>query len=77
MITNQPWFAPKEFAGWGWRPISWQGWLVTAAFVAVVGAAVVHFGPTIIALVIGVVSLAAFYVVILLTGAKPRDPDSY
>ena len=30
-----PWFGRKRF-GWGLRPISWQGWLLTIAFVAIV-----------------------------------------
>ncbi len=25
------WFRAKEF-GWGWYPVTWQGWLVTAAY---------------------------------------------
>ncbi len=29
------WFARKTF-GWGWTPASWQGWLVTACFLAIV-----------------------------------------
>ena len=27
-----PWFDPKIF-GWGWRPITWQGWLITLILV--------------------------------------------
>ncbi len=27
------WFRAKRF-GWGWRPVTWQGWLVTAAYIA-------------------------------------------
>ena len=23
-----PWFGPKRL-GWGWRPLTWQGWLIT------------------------------------------------
>jgi hypothetical protein len=32
------WFAPKEF-GFGARPVTWQGWAVVVAFVAVPAAA--------------------------------------
>jgi len=28
------WFKPKLF-GWGFVPISWQGWLMTAALICV------------------------------------------
>lgn len=34
MNDDQDWFAPKRF-GIGGIPISWQGWLLTFAFVAV------------------------------------------
>jgi len=29
------WFKPKRI-GWGFTPATWQGWLVTAAFVGIV-----------------------------------------
>ncbi len=33
-ISNKKlWFKAKRF-GWGWTPISWQGWLVTLVYVA-------------------------------------------
>ena len=34
MITKHPWFGPKTGMGWGWTPVTWQGWLVTLACVA-------------------------------------------
>lgn len=32
MITKYPWFGPKEGIGWGWTPITWEGWSVVALF---------------------------------------------
>jgi hypothetical protein len=29
------WFAPRRY-GWGLTPVSWQGWALTAAYVAAV-----------------------------------------
>ncbi len=29
-----PWFRSKRF-GWGLQPISWQGWVLTVAYVAI------------------------------------------
>jgi hypothetical protein len=34
-LTERPWFGPKRF-GWGWTPVTWQGWLVVVAFLAAV-----------------------------------------
>jgi hypothetical protein len=33
MENKKLWFKAKRF-GWGWRPVTWQGWLVTLAYVA-------------------------------------------
>jgi hypothetical protein len=39
---SKPWFGPKRI-GWGIRPQTWQGWLVTMLVVAaIVLIAVVH-----------------------------------
>ncbi len=32
MKDKKLWFKAKNF-GWGWRPVSWQGWLVTLIYV--------------------------------------------
>ena len=34
-MSRRPWFGPKRI-GWGIRPQTWQGWLVTALLVVVV-----------------------------------------
>jgi hypothetical protein len=37
-MMKKPWFGPKQ-VGWGWTPISWEGWLATALCVVAVIAA--------------------------------------
>jgi hypothetical protein len=32
-MSKEIWFKNKTY-GWGWTPCAWQGWTVTAAFVA-------------------------------------------
>ena len=70
MITKHAWFGPKRI-GWGWTPVSWEGWLVTALFVAVVGAGAITFGhgPAFLYFVIGAV--AALGLICWLTGTPP------
>jgi hypothetical protein len=34
MSTKKYWFANKKY-GWGWKPISWEGWLVLTIFTVV------------------------------------------
>lgn len=31
---NKLWFKAKRF-GWGWTPVTWQGWLVTLGYVII------------------------------------------
>ncbi len=39
------WFPAKRY-GWGWGlPITWQGWLVLAAYVALIWAGAILFPP--------------------------------
>jgi drug/metabolite transporter (DMT)-like permease len=33
IIMKNIWFKAKEY-GWGWYPVTWQGWLVLVVFVA-------------------------------------------
>jgi len=40
MAADHPWFVRRKYTGLGWRPITWQGWLVTALIVIAVAAIV-------------------------------------
>ena len=35
MKTKKLWFKAKWF-GWGWRPVSWEGWAVTALYLFII-----------------------------------------
>lgn len=70
MITKHPWFGPKNGFGWGWTPVSWEGWALTALCVAAI-----LFGPFIFGrgttIYIAVGSVAVLLVACLLTGTAP------
>ena len=36
------WFAPRRF-GWGWTPISWQGWAITLGFIVLALGVITQF----------------------------------
>ncbi len=36
------WFKAKEY-GWGWYPVTWQGWLITLLFALVYAASFIGF----------------------------------
>ena len=59
-----PWFGPKRI-GWGPRPVTWQGWLLTAAMVGGVIAAARTLARTDIALFVVVfIAIVAVYLLI-------------
>jgi hypothetical protein len=76
IITKRPWFGPKRYYGWGWSPITWQGWLVTAVLGAVVIAAFRYFGITRMAIRAEICAGLVYFAIVLLTGTKPGDPGS-
>ena len=70
MIVKHPWFGPRRF-GWGWTPISWEGWVVTILFLAVVLGASLIFGRAPTTIYVGLGAAAALVVICLLTGLPP------
>ena len=79
MITKEPWFGPKRSFGWGWTPITWQGWTVTGVYLLTILGGVesvaVYRHDALIAMFIAVVSTAVLLIVIRLTGTEPGGPD--
>ncbi len=70
MTLGLPWFGPKKGFGWGWTPISWQGWALTALFFAVfLVIALLYQGKYRTLAAIGATVVYIF--VVVLTGTKP------
>lgn len=48
MIDGPEWFAPKRYGYGAGRPISWQGWALTSAFIilAVPAGLLARYSPT-------------------------------
>ena len=62
-----PWFGRKRF-GWGLRPISWQGWALTIAYVAIavtLGATLAQSQGLVFATVLAIVTALVLLVVYL------------
>ena len=66
-LTKKPWFGPKQL-GWGWRPITWEGWLTTLVLLGVIYFAVHHSSKS-VPVILGLSFL--FCIVAYLTGGKP------
>ena len=73
-MNDSPWFVRRTF-GYGWRPASWQGWLITIAAVAVVVTSIVltRIAKSPLGIVV-VIAVAAVYVSI--AAATARHPAS-
>ncbi|MGO9875460.1 MAG: hypothetical protein ACLPVY_16860 [Acidimicrobiia bacterium] len=69
-LTKTPWFGPKRI-GWGFRPITWQGWSLMVVLVALFTVAryALHTNAEFFLAVAAL--LAGFYVVVLVTGGRP------
>lgn len=70
-MEQQLWFKRKYF-GWGWRPVTWQGWGILALYLAGVFS---EIQPTIYPLrfVARIVVLTVFLIIICwIKGERPR-----
>ena len=69
-VTQKAWFGPKRYTGWGWTPVSWEGWAAIGAFLALLLFSVIalHGVVSVIAVILLLVLLL---VVCLLTGDPP------
>ncbi len=68
-LRKKPWFGPKRI-GWGFRPATWQGWLVVAVYVAVLVLTISRFGKSSEKYLLLALETAAFLIVALLTSRK-------
>jgi hypothetical protein len=80
-ITRKYWFPAKRF-GWGWGlPTAWQGWVVLAAYFALVIGAIplIHAAErTAVYIAYVVLVTVALVLVCWVTGEPPRwrEPDA-
>jgi hypothetical protein len=71
-VTSKAWFGPRKYFGWGWRPVSWEGWLAAATFAALFVVGIVawpHSRPIVV-----VAGVALYGVVVVLSGDRPGGP---
>jgi hypothetical protein len=71
LLTKTPWFGPRRMPGWGWTPVTWQGWVVSVAFMAAIVAAALLVHGGVLKIVIEVVLVVLLLAVSFLTGTRP------
>lgn len=69
-ITKKAWFG-KKFLGWGIRPVSLEGWLVTIVFLIAVFINSTYNNRTTTGYVILAVLVIIFFIISRLTGDVP------
>ena len=71
-ITKKAWFG-KKLLGWGYRPISLEGWVVTVVFIMAIIADITYNKRTATGYAILAVILVIFYIIAYLTGDSPSS----
>jgi hypothetical protein len=69
-ITKKAWFG-KKYIGWGSRPVSLEGWLVTIVFLIGIYADMTHYKKSVTGYAILALLIAIFFIVARLTGDAP------
>lgn len=78
-MTRPLWFKAKRY-GWGWYPATWQGWLLTGSFIALMMLDVMRIefvtsndADAVLLLIPDMIVLVcALLLICVLTGEKPR-----
>ena len=77
-MEQKLWFKRKYF-GWGWRPVTWQGWGVLVLYIAQLFFVVIlvdHYGDPAVApwtILLGIVPATALMLIIcFIKGERPR-----
>ena len=65
MSDGPEWFAPKRYGYGAGLPISWQGWALTAAFLAVAFGVSLNFREDVVATLAIMVPVTATFLVIV------------
>ncbi|MCX6746614.1 MAG: hypothetical protein NTU63_00580 [Candidatus Pacearchaeota archaeon] len=74
MKNKKLWFRAKRY-GWGWYPVTWQGWLVTSILIIFITYIAIVFltkGKLIEYFVSLIVAMAILMYICYKTGEKPR-----
>ncbi len=78
-ITKEPWVGKRRI-GWGFNPITWQGWVLTLILVLILVLDSMYFYKTIFFWVILIIAIICFILVALITSeylSYPQDEEEF
>ncbi len=74
-ITKEPWFGKRRI-GWGFNPITWQGWVLTLILILILLLDSMYFYKTILFGIILIVAIICYIVVALITSEFLSYPQN-
>jgi hypothetical protein len=74
-ITKEPWFGKRRI-GWGFNPITWQGWVLTLILILILLLDSMYFYKTILFGIILIVTIICYIVVALITSEFLSYPQN-
>lgn len=72
-LVEKPWFGPRKLPGWGWSPVTWQGWAVIAIFLVAIFACAFLLPGAVPKVIAEIVLIALLVVTGWLTGTRPSS----
>jgi hypothetical protein len=70
-LVQKPWFGPKRVFGWGWTPITWQGWLMVVVFLLAILLVAFLVPGIALKVIVEVILIGLLIGVCALTGTPP------
>lgn len=74
LVGRKLWFGPRAWIGWGWTPVSWEGWALSIALTIAI-LVVAFVAPGVASFVIPLLVLALLAACIL-KGTAPGGPSA-
>ena len=70
-LVERPWFGPRRLPGYGWSPVTWQGWAVSVGFFAAILLCAFLIPNVVIKVIAEVVLVVLLVTTCALTGTRP------
>jgi hypothetical protein len=70
MVAKKPWFGERKY-GWGFRPITWQGWVSVLVLILAIALDAIYLANTIFFIP---ALIAAVFIFLILSMLKSETP---
>jgi len=70
MVAKKPWFGERKY-GWGFRPITWQGWVSVLVLILAIALDAMYLTNTIFFIPVLIATVFIFLIVSMLKSENP------